>query len=243
MDWSHVDSWLSSVFKGNPIPDFERTNDNYQLMNSLKNLNFNSIPLIQHILKSKLHFKLSNESEKAIDSLAMLAESLGMDTIELSNYYTAVSKLSMDRMELQHESSKLDEMEYMLVESQKKADDELSLIKSMLLNLQREPQEIAVQQQEISEKEILSSEYSSLQKKYSELGVRESTLTKILELENKADAVESQCKQQEMKLESFTSLPSDMVLASIKIQEAEDDLRRLEQERESLLSEIANSVH
>ncbi|KAL9542241.1 hypothetical protein PS6_009902 [Mucor atramentarius] len=102
----------------------------------------------------------------------------------------------MDRMELQHESSKLDEMEYMLVESQKKADDELSLIKS-------------------------------------ELGVRESTLTKILELENKADAVESQCKQQEMKLESFTSLPSykigllftqDMVLASIKIQEAEDDL-------------------
>ncbi|EPB85785.1 hypothetical protein HMPREF1544_07454 [Mucor circinelloides 1006PhL] len=158
----------------------------------------------------------------------------------------------MDRMELQHESSKLDEMEYMLAESQKKADDELSLIKSMLLNLQREPQEITVQQQEISEKEILSSEYSSLQKKYSELGVRESTLTKIHELENKADAVESQCKQQEMKLESFTSLPSykigllftqDMVLASIKIQEAEDDLRRLEQERESLLSEIANSVH
>ncbi|CAO0801758.1 unnamed protein product [Mucor circinelloides] len=163
MDWSHVDSWLSSVFKGNPIPDFERTNDNYQLINSLKNLNFNSIPLIQHILKNKLHFKLSNESEKAIDSLAMLAESLGMDTIELSNYYTAVSKLTMDRMELQHESSKLDEMEYMLAESQKKADDELSLIKSMLLNLQREPQEIAVQQQEISEKEILSSEYSSLQ--------------------------------------------------------------------------------
>jgi len=31
-----------------------------------------------------VHFKLSNESEKAIDSLAMLAESLGMDTIELS---------------------------------------------------------------------------------------------------------------------------------------------------------------
>lgn len=31
-----------------------------------------------------VHFKLSNDSEKAIDSLAMLAEALGMDTIELS---------------------------------------------------------------------------------------------------------------------------------------------------------------
>ncbi|KAL0137356.1 hypothetical protein V8B55DRAFT_1131325 [Mucor lusitanicus] len=84
MDWSHVDSWLSSVYKGNPIPDFERTNDSYHLLDTLKNLNFNSMPLIQHILASKLHFNLSNDSEKAIDSLAMLAESLGMDTIELS---------------------------------------------------------------------------------------------------------------------------------------------------------------
>jgi len=33
-------------------------------------------------------------------------------------------------------------------------------------------------------------------------------LTKIQELENKADAAELQCKHQEMKLESFTSLPS-----------------------------------
>ncbi|KAK4521103.1 Kinesin- motor protein [Mucor velutinosus] len=243
MDWSHVDSWLSSVFKGNPSPNFERTNDSFQLINTLKNLNFNSMPLIQHILMNKLHFKLSNDSEKAIDSLALLAESLGMDTIELSNYYTAVSKLTMDRMELQHESLKLDEMEYMLAESQKKADDELSLIKSMLLNLQQGPQETAVQRQQIGEKEILSSEYSILQKKYDELGVQESTLTKIQELENKADAAELQCKHQEMKLESFTSLPSDMVLASIKIQEAEDDLHRLEQVRENLLSEIADSVH
>lgn len=39
----------------------------------------------------------------------------------------------MDRMELQHESSKLDEMEYMLAESQKKADDELSLIKRFVI--------------------------------------------------------------------------------------------------------------
>lgn len=49
------------------------------------------------------------------------------------SYYTAVSKLTMDRMELQHESSKLDEMEYMLAESQKKADDELSLIKRFVI--------------------------------------------------------------------------------------------------------------
>ncbi|GAN11470.1 proteasome assembly chaperone 2-like [Mucor ambiguus] len=134
----------------------------------------------------------------------------------------------MDRMELQQESLKLDEMEYMLAESQKKADDELSLIKSMLLNLQQEPKEIAVQQQQIGKKEILSSEYSLLQKKYDDLGVQESALTKIQELENKADAAESQCKHQEIKLKSFASLPSDMVLASIKIQEAEDDLTRNE---------------
>ncbi|KAL9542567.1 hypothetical protein MBANPS3_008554 [Mucor bainieri] len=177
------------------------------------------------------YFKLSNDSEKAIDSLAMLAESLGMDTVELSktkqkeiSYYTAVSKLTMDRMELQHESLKLDEMEYMLAESQKKADDELSLIKSMLLNLQQEPLEIAVQQQQIGEKEALSSEYNLLQKKYDDLGVHELRLTKIQELESKADTAEAQCKHQETRLESFTSLPSDMALASIKIQEAEDDL-------------------
>ena len=38
----------------------------------------------------------------------------------------------MDQMKLQHESLKLDEMEYMLTQSQKKADDELSLIKRFL---------------------------------------------------------------------------------------------------------------
>lgn len=35
----------------------------------------------------------------------------------------------MDQMKLQHEFLKLDEMEYMLTQSQKKADDELSLIR------------------------------------------------------------------------------------------------------------------
>ncbi|OAD00535.1 hypothetical protein MUCCIDRAFT_166312 [Mucor lusitanicus CBS 277.49] len=146
-----------------------------------------------------VHFNLSNDSEKAIDSLAMLAESLGMDTIELSN---------------------------------------------MLLKLQQEqPQEIAAAQQHIGDKEILSSEYRLLQQKYDDLGVEETTLTKMQELENQADAAESQCRHQQMKLESFAALPSDMVLASIKIQEAEDDLHQLEQVRETLLSEIADSVH
>ncbi|KAG2198627.1 hypothetical protein INT46_006404 [Mucor plumbeus] len=242
MDWSHVDSWLSSIFKGNPIPDFARTNNNYQLINTLKNLNFNSMTLIQHILNNKLHFNLSKDSEKSIDSLAMLADSLGMDSVELT-----LSRLSMDQMKLQHEFLKLDEMEYMLTQSQKKADDELSLIRSMLLNLQQETQENTVQQQQqnysLSEKEILTSEYNLLQKKYNDIGIQDSTLSKIYELESKADTVESRCKQQEKLLESFTILPSDMVLASIKIQKTEDDLRQLEIERESLLSEIANSVH
>ncbi|KAI8641103.1 hypothetical protein BD408DRAFT_444563 [Parasitella parasitica] len=245
MDWSHVDSWLSSIFKGNPIPEFERTNNSYQFINTLKNLNFNSMALVQHILNNKLHFNLSNDSEKAIDSLAMLAESLGMDTVELSNYYTALSKLTMDQMELHHESSKLDEMEYMLKQSQKEIDHELSSIKSMLLNFQRETRESTEQRQRdnsLNEKEMLISEYNLLQKKYNDLGNQDCTLSKIHELEVKTDAAESQCSQQKKILESLTILPSDMELASIKIQRTENELHQLEQEREMLLQEIVNIV-
>lgn len=100
----------------------------------------------------------------------------------------------------------------------------------MLLKLQQEqPQEIAAAQQHIGDKEILSSEYRLLQvyichvpfwglfhlhthycsqQKYDDLGVEETTLTKMQELENQADAAESQCRHQQMKLESFAALPS-----------------------------------
>lgn len=45
-----MDAWLSTLYKSKEIPYFERTNKNFEILDNLKKLNFNSTKLVEKII-------------------------------------------------------------------------------------------------------------------------------------------------------------------------------------------------
>ncbi|CAO3610209.1 unnamed protein product [Mucor hiemalis] len=122
-------------------------------------------------------------------------------------------------------------------------------MKNILTKLQQNARDDSTNQERKLEEGLLSkkitSQYLALESKYRQLDIERKgiRLTHLQELDTKANAIEAELNEKNHILTtSFYDLPSDMVLASVKIQETQDQLAELESEREHLLSEIAKSV-
>lgn len=72
---------------------------------------------------------LSSSGHNALDALAINACLLGLDKIELSNYFTAITKLSLNQTELNLQEYRLDEIEHTLNQCQSSVNDELHHMK------------------------------------------------------------------------------------------------------------------
>ncbi|KAI7907791.1 uncharacterized protein BX663DRAFT_492006 [Cokeromyces recurvatus] len=213
MDWSHIDLWLLKIYKQTIlIPKFERSNKNYQILTKLENSNFNSIELIDYILRNKNDFELSDESIQHVESLATIANALGMENTELSNYITSISKLTIDKMEASHELTALIDVEHKIDSLQYEATLELDKMKKLLDKIRKEHN---VNEQNRKDNRIIqsvqekSNELANLQKTYDELGIEEQDLrlTDIHELESKRNSLVKAIKEKDEKLLSFQGLP------------------------------------
>ncbi|KAI9483028.1 MAG: hypothetical protein EXX96DRAFT_556574 [Benjaminiella poitrasii] len=249
MDWLHIDNWLLSIFKQTSlIPPFERSSKTFDLLTKLKKSNFDSIDLLDYILKNNINVELSDESIKNIEYLASIANSLGMGSLEMSNYITSISKLAMDNMELEDELDTLQDVQFKIDSLQYDATLELNRMTQLLDDLRKERE---LDDHDGSEKSTHSSiqndlnTFSNLQKTYNDLGIEDQNLrlSDIHELETKRNAIVKDIKEKDEQLLSFRGLPLDMARASMKIRDTEKQLEMLEEERENLISDIAKSVH
>ncbi|KAI8076058.1 hypothetical protein BDF21DRAFT_422482 [Thamnidium elegans] len=240
MNWSHIDSWLSTLYKEQEIPQFERTNKNYEILNNLKKLNFNSTKLVEnYIINHTVECDTSSVSEsnkKALDSLGSIGQVLGISQTELSNYYTAITKLSLNKMDNHIQDEKLNEIDYTLNQWQHEMTQELTNMKAILSKLQCRRRDDNKSEQMINPN---TSEYLILEKKYNDLNIQ-TRLNHLNHLDLKSNAIESDLLTKSDILTSYLDLPTDLALASIKIQETEDELHELEAKREYLLSDMAD---
>ncbi|KAI8079588.1 uncharacterized protein B0P05DRAFT_541228 [Gilbertella persicaria] len=220
------------------IPAFERNSVNYQSLVQLEQLDFHTPFLIQLVLKGDLN--LSNDTQ--LDELALITACLGIDSVELSRFYTAIAQLKMNQMDTKHELDYLNDINHTLDEFQVNADKELDKLQTLLSNLQEQAHEPREQEQTEHD---LTSEYLYLKEQYNALAIEKKglTLSRLFELESRANGIEKVLKEKKRILKTYEGLPSDMVLASMKVRETQKELHQLEQQREALLTEIAQSVH
>ncbi|KAI9245423.1 hypothetical protein EDC94DRAFT_414843 [Helicostylum pulchrum] len=237
-----MDSWLSTLYKEQEIPQFERTNKNYEILNNLKKLNFNSTKLVENYIINNTAVLcdtsfVAESNRNALDSLGSIGQVLGISQTELSNYYTAITKVSMNKMHKQIEDDKLNETDYALNQWQHEMTDELINMKAILSKLQSRRRDDNKSEQMINPNK---SQYLILENKYNDLNIQ-TTISHLKHLDLKSNAMESDLlTKSNILTTSYLDLPTDIALASIKIQETEDELHELEAKREYLLSDMAD---
>ncbi|KAI7896396.1 uncharacterized protein EV154DRAFT_492097 [Mucor mucedo] len=235
MNWSYIHAWLATLYKDREIPSFDHTDKNYHILENLKNLNFNSTELVENIIinATAVEFDTSSltlQGNHALHSLAVIAQYLGIGQTELSTYYTAITQLSMDRMDSHLELERLRHIDSCLQEG---FDGHLLKMESILTKL-KENRDVNNSKHMMNQNGTDQSEYLVLEKKYNNLGIR-TRLSHLYELDSKSDSIENILLEQSTSLASFKTLPPDMTLASIKIQETELLLHELESQREAAL--------
>ncbi|KAI9366677.1 hypothetical protein BD770DRAFT_438798 [Pilaira anomala] len=237
-----IDSWLSTLYKTQDIPYFERTNNNYELLKNLKKLNFNSTKLVENYVINTVEPDtsfLSNHAITALDSLGSIGYLAGINQTELSNYYTAITHLSIDNVHCKLEQSKLDEIEHSLNDWKDQMNQELIHMKAILSKLLQQQSGLPGRDDNNPEQMIIQNKphYSMLEKKYAQLYPYIS-LSDVNALDQESIRLEFEYQTKSELLSSYLGLPNDIDLASIKVQQTEDELHELESKREDLLTDM-----
>ncbi|KAI8976840.1 hypothetical protein BDB01DRAFT_853048 [Pilobolus umbonatus] len=215
------------------------------LLNRLKSDYDAAMVIVEHLIQSVTmdtitmeNMSLTEDGQGALRSLTLLAQSMGIGTTRLNNYLTAISRLTLDSMDNQHQQTQLDEIEYALDEWHKGSLVELETMTKLLDHLQHQPEQ---KKERIT---MSPSDYVTLQNKYNQLGIEKKgiSLKQIFELEKKVHSIESELQHKLQLMSNYKDLPPDMVLTSIKVQEIENELHELEQERENGLAVIAHQI-
>ncbi|GAA5803881.1 hypothetical protein HPULCUR_009366 [Helicostylum pulchrum] len=140
-------------------------------------------------------------------------------------------------MHKQIEDDKLNETDYALNQWQHEMTDELINMKAILSKLQSRRRDDNKSEQMINPNK---SQYLILENKYNDLNIQ-TTISHLKHLDLKSNAMESDLlTKSNILTTSYLDLPTDIALASIKIQETEDELHELEAKREYLLSDMAD---
>ncbi|KAI8366352.1 hypothetical protein EDC96DRAFT_508658 [Choanephora cucurbitarum] len=230
MNWLHIEHWLRQLY-GKDIPSFERNKENYELCQQLKKFDFQSVEFTSSFVHG--HLPLTEHTRQITQSLAMMTAELGLDSTELSSFYSMLTKLKSDQMELKHELDSIYQLEYTLDQFQIEANKELSTLQSLLVDLEHQVKEIKKEEDEPLER--LTTNYAQLKEHYHPI---DTSLSQLVELESRVSVTERSLKENKHALKTYDALPSDMVLASIKLKETQQVLHELEQQREYLLTNI-----
>ncbi|KAG0177853.1 HAUS augmin-like complex subunit 1 [Apophysomyces sp. BC1034] len=196
---------------------------------------------------------LSDEGALTLEVMASLAVHLGIDSDEIGSYIASIAHLRMEYMDVQLEHTEMEEVEYALDRRIQDANQELFKLKNMLQGIQesrKDEQEVIAQwqkdtkdlQQTIHEQK---GQCVQQQKNYDVTGVVQQRLrlVNIKRLDEELHQMETDLSEKKRALEAYGGFPPDMVLASLKVQESEDKLHQLRQERERLLADMAENVH
>ncbi|GAA5812152.1 hypothetical protein MFLAVUS_005602 [Mucor flavus] len=200
------------------------------------------IPGFQHYTKNKKFLTVCDTSSvaesdiDALDSLGSIGQVLGISQTELSNYYTAITKVSMIKMHKQIQDDKLNQTDHALNQWQQQMTLELTHMKAILSKLQCRRRDDNKSEQMINPNK---SQYLILEKKYNDLNIQ-TRLNHLNHLDLKSSAIESDLLTKSDLLASYLDLPANIALASVKFRETEDELHELEAKREYLLSDMAD---
>ncbi|KAF7728141.1 hypothetical protein EC973_006656 [Apophysomyces ossiformis] len=267
-EWQDIDEWLHQFFVSpNPIPTFNRNQESLRALQQLRKQNETANEIMQTVSmayesikpkhqENELGFDkscLSEEGALTLETLAKLALHLGINSEEIGSYDASIANLRLEYMDAQLEHTDMEEVEHALNNRIEDANQELFKLKEMLKELDKrrsaEKKKVAEWQRNSKdlEKQIQAekADYVQQQKRYDATGVVQQRLrlVNIKRLDEELQQMEADLEQKKLALEQYDDFPPDMVLASLKLQEGEDKLHQLRQERERLLGDIAENVH
>ncbi|KAI8970287.1 hypothetical protein BDF20DRAFT_890342 [Mycotypha africana] len=250
MDWNQMDEWLSTtIYHNDSLPIYNQSESKLAVLNTLRALDLDSADLFDHVLCNDgiAEVILTKAGQVKLDALASLASSLGIESVELSNYITAITSFTIEHMETQHTLRSLGELEYSLDEYRRDAEQHLQSMTDILTELRQSRKKTNMgesQQHHAKYIQDATKEYLVLKEHYESLAVEEKSirLSQLHDLEKNITNIEQSLQDKSNILDTYKVLPPDMRQASLKMQKAEERLRNLLQEKENLLHEIAHSV-
>ncbi|KAI7868739.1 hypothetical protein BDF14DRAFT_1880714 [Spinellus fusiger] len=265
--WREIEQWLQSL---GPLPLFQRTPQALDELSQLKRLNESANQVMLGIIKAHtliyqrnttqvLHLdeivnQLPLKNSIALKTLASIASILKLDNFNLSSFQTAIARATIDSMEAQREKMELEELKHSMdrrIVHLKAKKDKLSKI---LINMryQREHHEnelLESWKEQIErmkyEKQDTVNHLVQQQQLYTATQIEQNglRLSTIKKLAQDICSLKAMLVEKKQVLEHYKDLQPDMVLSSFKVQEAEEQMNKLQIKREDILAEIAKSVH
>ncbi|KAI9319715.1 hypothetical protein BX666DRAFT_1317395 [Dichotomocladium elegans] len=238
--WNRIDNWLQDLYTAE-VPTYEKDDVTLQSLNELHAKTMEANRIMETVLQAQkqisddnlrqaeawqekldsLEFSKSNmsdEGKRSLDTLAMLAVRLGLDSTSLSSYQTAIAHLTMETMDAKIEVKDMKDTEYALQNRIDNAESELNkmkaLLSSMRMRYQGEEKELMQHWQKDTEAlkhqmEAAKPKYAMMQREYEALGVeqQELRLSAINKLEQDLDALDAVLAEKNSVISSYHDLP------------------------------------
>ncbi|KAI9492007.1 hypothetical protein BDB00DRAFT_465656 [Zychaea mexicana] len=270
-EWDQIDAWLHDLYPVS-MPSFEKDEYTLHNLQQLHKKTEEASNIMEMVLNTQRQLSddnarqaalwqekldalevsrssMSTQGTRALDALGLLAVRLGLDDTSLSSYHTALAQLTMETMDTRLEEKEIEETEYVLQSRIRNAEGELDKMKGILSSVKQRRQSnshendqaLAMQQQNKESKNAyarMQNEFDSL-----EIDQHELRLESIKTLEHDMASLEAILAEKSGMVDSYGNLPSDMVLASLKVQDAQVQLNSLGREREQLLADMADNMH
>ncbi|KAI7860586.1 hypothetical protein BDC45DRAFT_494771 [Circinella umbellata] len=270
-EWDQIDAWLHDLYPVN-MPLFEKDECNLHSLRQLHKKTEEANNIMELVLNTQRQLSddnarqaamwqekldalevsrssMSTQGTRALDALGLLAVRLGIEDTSLSSYHTALAQLTIETMDASLEEKEIQETEYVLQNRIQNAEDELNKMKGILSSIKQRheagshwsDQDIHSMEQQNKE---LKNVYAKTQNDFDALEIEqhELRLDAIKKLEQEMTSLEAILAEKNGMVDNYGNLPSDMVLASLKIQDAQDQFNNLGREREQLLADIADNV-
>ncbi|KAI8137779.1 hypothetical protein BJV82DRAFT_331638 [Fennellomyces sp. T-0311] len=267
-EWDQIDEWLHQLYPVS-MPFFEKDEYTLQSLQQLHKKTEEASNIMELVLDTQRQLSddnarqaamwqekldalevsrssMSTQGTRALDALGLLAVRLGLEDTSLSSYHTALAQLTIETMDTRLEEKEIEETECVLQSRIRNAEDELSKMKGILSTVKQQRKDTshwtaaALQQQTQESKNV----YAQMQNEYDALDIEqhELRLDAVKKLEQDMVALEAVLAEKSGLVDAYGNLPSDMVLASLTMKDAEERLNVLGRERERLLADIADSV-
>ncbi|KAG2217856.1 hypothetical protein INT45_012771 [Circinella minor] len=266
-EWDQIDAWLHDLYPAN-MPLFEKDDCNLHSLRQLHKKTEEANNIMELVLDTQRQLSddnarqaamwqekldalevsrssMSTQGTRALDALGLLAVRLGIENTSLSSYHTALAQLTIETMDTSLEEKEIQETEYVLQSRIQNAEGELNKMKGIKQRYEAgshwSDQDIHSMEQQNKE---LKNVYAKTQSDFDALEIEqhELRLDAIKKLEQDMTSLEAILAEKNGTVDNYGNLPSDMVLASLKIQDAQDQFNKLGREREQLLADIADNV-
>ncbi|ORX93404.1 hypothetical protein K493DRAFT_338306 [Basidiobolus meristosporus CBS 931.73] len=266
-----VQQWLKSKYGRNPIPKWEKTSETVDLLYDIAIHNEQQDEILPYIEEEEekisqeyrleaqsmenclndigLFIEDFQEEGSPLNTLVAVAEKLGLADLEISSFFEGI----LDFSERQNELSLLNSTRDTDIEAVHhfigKLNDAKNRVEREILALdgEKEYNEALFSRFEIQNTEMekwikqIRDKISTIE---SEIipECKDLSISSLWKLDNQIREAKQQLRNQHKQIKTYLDLPPDLELAKMKVESKQTELEQLNQQREALISKMADGI-